>query len=247
MKGFDRMLRKFLLLVSLLGISFLFAYSFADVSNSPERILLFDSKIIANKDESIDVTEIISVYANHDKIVHGIVRDLQKKVIDSSGASHLVNYTVKDVLINGAKSAYTVRDDNNIFTINIGDVNATIPSGIYSYTIKYHADHAINMVKNQHELNWNVTGNNWDFLIATVQADISLPVAANVSGFTAATGKAGEKRTNFTATQPVKNQIVFTSTQPLMQKEGLIIDVTWTESSTQLKDGTLIKSLLNNK
>lgn len=220
------MLRNYWLLFSIFVCALFSPLLFAQSFQS-ERILNFESNIVINKDASIDVTEIISVYANQQQIIHGIVRKLPVHYTDSDGISHTSNYQLKQVLLNNEPSAYHVEQSYKQLMIYIGNANITLSPGIYVYTIQYHAHNAINFLKEMDEFYWNITGNNWDFPIIKVTTDIHLPSEAKILRYAGYTGVTGAKIKNFYVRQPSDNQITYITTQPLSPGEGLTIAIAW--------------------
>lgn len=198
-----------------------------------EKILIFNSSIIVNKDASIDVTETISAYANQEQIQHGIVRRLPINYRDSYGMSHHTNYILKNVAVNGALSRYHTSNTNNQFAIYIGDKNINLAPGLYVYTVQYHVNDAINFLKETDELYWNITGNAWTFPIFKTDVDITLPDEAKISQYAGYTGKTGEKQRGFNVQQTAPNKITYSTTQPLVPGEGLTIAVAWQKGVIQ--------------
>ncbi|TAK77537.1 MAG: DUF2207 domain-containing protein [Gammaproteobacteria bacterium] len=189
-----------------------------------EKILNFDSTIVVNKDASIDITEIISVYAAQIKIIHGIVRRLPTRN---------THYQLQQVLFNNTPSAYHTEHSYSQLAIYIGNADVVLPPGIYVYTISYHVNHAINFLQDTDELYWNITGNEWDFPILKASVDIQLPEGAKILNYAAYTGATGEKGQNFYARAAANNEISFTTTAPLMPGEGLTIAVAWPKGVIQ--------------
>jgi hypothetical protein len=214
------------MLRNLLLILFCLFFS-ATAAAQLEKILHFDSHIIVNKDASIDVTENILVHTNEDKILHGIVRRLPMRFKDSDGTYHHSTYQIRQILMNNEHSAYHVERFHNTYAIYIGSLDVMLKAGNYQYTIQYHVAEGVNFLKDADELYWNITGNEWDFPILSLQALIQLPDGASILHAAGYTGPPGEKGQAFTVTQPATNQISFGTTQPLLPGEGLIAAVSW--------------------
>lgn len=219
-----------IILFIILSLSFI-APAWSDTYNQ-ERIIYFGSNIQINQDASIDITETIKVYANDIQIRHGIVRRLPTKYKDSYGISRNTRYKVLQILIDGKKTPYHTKQANNQYAIYIGNKDTLLTPGIYSYTIKYHINKAINFLGDGDELYWNITGNNWDFPIMRAQANIQLPEGANILHFAGYTGRKGEQGQYFAVTA-VDNQLSFTTTQALSPGEGLTIAVAWPKGFVQ--------------
>lgn len=214
-----------LLCVCALILLLLFTSARAQYQN--EQIYNFTSNIVVNLDASIDVTENISVYANQNRIVHGIVRHLPTRYVDSYGIAHHTQYRIQRILMNNADSTYHLQHDMGQLSIYIGDRDTLLAPGDYTYTIQYHVNNAINFLRDADELYWNVTGNNWDFPIERAQANIQLPDSAVIENGYGYTGVLGSKGQDYVTSKSDANQITFTTTRPLQPGEGLTIAADW--------------------
>ncbi len=200
---------------------------------SDEKILYFSTDITVNTDSSIDVTENISVNANQDKIVHGIVRKLPTSYADSYNVWHHTAYKINKILLNNQASDYHTQYANNQFEIFIGSRNVNLTPGIYTYTIEYHVNDAINFLKDADELYWNITGNDWTFPISKVDATIHLPAGADINHYFGYTGYKGEKGKDYIAREEAKNEISFSTTTQLQTGQGLTVAVAWPKGIVQ--------------
>lgn len=206
----------------------IFFFSWVAIAHAGnEKILDFVSNITVNKDASLDVIEVITVKTNEDKILHGIVRRLPTRYKDSYGISHHTKYFIKDILMNNLHSAYHAERYRSHYNIYIGKIDEMLPAGVYTYTIHYRVNQAINFLKETDELYWNVTGNDWDFPILKAQANITLPEGSKILQYSAYTGKQGDKEKNYSVKQPNDRQIIFDLTQPLPTDQGLTVAVAW--------------------
>lgn len=188
-----------------------------------EKILDFVSVISVNPDASIDVTENIVVFANSDKIIHGIIRWLPMSYVDSYGISRHVRYQVQQVLMNNQTSNYQTSIGDNQLLIYTGDKNTILTPGNYTYTIKYHVNNAVNFLRDGDEIYWNITGNGWKFNIEKAQATVELPPSAVISHYAAYTGAKSERGKDYSVSQPAANNITFATTRPLAPGEGFTI------------------------
>lgn len=198
-----------------------------------EQILGFHSIIAVNVDASIDITETISVYANREKIIHGIVRRLPIESIDSNGITHITRYQIRKVLLNGQPTEYHIKNRASQLAIYIGSSDVVLKPDIYDYTISYHVNNAINFFSHFDELYWNITGNEWEFPILKVQADINLPEGTNLLSYAAYTGAKGDKGTDFTALQSAAHLLSFITTRALQSGEGLTVAISWPKGIIQ--------------
>ncbi len=218
------MLRRFISLF----IPLLFTLAFANSSIAEsERITNFQSDITVNQDASIDVKETISVYANQNRIVHGIVRRLPTRYIDSYGIARYTNYDIGEILLNGKNSDFHLDRKDNQRVIYIGERDITLSPGIYNYTINYHVNNAVNFLRDGDEIYWNITGNSWDFPIDKAEVNITLPKAADISNYAGYTGPKGAKEKDYTVDKLAQNQIQFTTTKILLPNEGFTVAAAW--------------------
>ncbi|VVC75018.1 hypothetical protein AQUSIP_02930 [Aquicella siphonis] len=230
-------MKKILFWISLTGMLALALGNNARADLASEKIYDFVSHVLVNPDASIDITEFISVYANRNRIVHGIVRRLPTRYTDSYGITRHTQYNIQEILKNKNPSVYHVQKSNNELDIYIGERNTILPSGDYVYTIRYHVNNAVNFLRDGDEIYWNITGNGWDFTIDRAQAVIQLPAQAKISHYAAYTGAKGEKGQNFTVSQTADNEITFTTTKPLLPGEGFTVAAAWQKGIVQQPQG----------
>lgn len=152
----------------------------ASVSTS-ERIKDFNSTIVVNIDNSIDVTERI-MYTTGSQPRHGIYRDIYPyssdgrkvpisvvSVVDGSGKKHQYSELTGDA-VSG--------DGGGYYRIKIGDPDRTFV-GTETYVIKYHVARAVAQLESVDEIYWNVTGNGWNMPIEHSEATVILPAGAD--------------------------------------------------------------------
>jgi hypothetical protein len=192
----------------------------------PEQVFRFISDITVNKDASLDVTETITVHANQTQIKNGLVRWLptQEK---SNGYFSALRYQLYDILMDNKKLPFSIKHENKRFIIYIGDPKKLLAPGDYTYTIQYHVSNAIDFLKNEDQLYWNITGNDWNFPIQSAVANITLPDDAPITHYMGYTGSAQNKYPFLKVTLPQKNKISFMTTQPLIIHRGLTVSIAW--------------------
>ena len=195
-----------------------------DDPGGPERILGFDSKIQVETDGSAEVVETITVVARGDQIRRGIFRDIIVAV-DSGFGRSTASLDVEGVRRDGADEPYSVERDGDTRRIRIGSGDVFLESGVHVYEIRYRFSDAVGFFPDYDELDWNVTGPNWDFPIERVEATVTLPAGATVLQSRAYTGSFGSRDENATTTQPASGTIVFATTEPLAPREGLTVAV----------------------
>lgn len=196
-------------------------------AQSVESIRSFNETIIVNKDASIDVKEAITVFANQDKIIHGIVRFLPIRYTDSYGIAHYTNYQILKVMKDGLVTSYHTSNTAKQMGVYIGNKDIILSPGEYTYELQYRVPSAINFLKDGDELYWNITGNEWAFAIETAQVTIILPQGAAISYYAGYTGIHGAKGKDFEVEQVAANEIQFKTTKPLMPGEGFSVATAW--------------------
>lgn len=192
-----------------------------------ERIISFDSDLTLNEDASMMVIENIKVYANGNKIKRGIYRDFPTKYKDDYGNNIKIRFDVIEVLRDGNPESFHTEKLSNGIRVYFGRSDYFLPTGEYTYTIKYITDRQIGYFDKYDELYWNVTGNGWDFLIEKAAATVNLPEAVSrddlkLFGYT---GFIGFKGNDYKAEIINSRKIFFKSTSMLNPKEGLTIVV----------------------
>lgn len=211
---------------SLIGFLLLFfCVSISYAQNTQERIISFESYILVNANASIDVTEKITIYANQEKFKRGLVRRLP---VDKGA-----RYDITNILNQDNASPYHVKFENQYMSIYIGDADTYISPGVYTYTIQYHVDDAVLFLNDIDEIYWNVTGNDWDFVIEKATATITLPNTISISQYAAYTGLRGQQGTNFAVEQLSNHQMYFQTTRALYPQEGFTVAAGWPKGMMQ--------------
>jgi uncharacterized membrane protein len=135
-----------------------------------EAIISFNSAIVVNIDNSIDVTETI-VYDTGSEYHHGIYRDIY--TFSSQGRKMKIeNIKVTDE--NGNPYQLKIYRWKDNIRIIIGDPQKTF-NGQKTYVIKYRATKAVAQFKDFDEIYWNVTGNGWNMPIYKAETSLVLP------------------------------------------------------------------------
>ncbi len=200
-------------------------YSFA---YAQERITNFESQITVNVDGSMSVQETISVYGAGQNIKHGIMREFPTKYSQSAFAVYHVDFEVVNILQDGKKAEYLVRDVANGKKIFIGAKDRLLSLGNHTYQITYTTNRQLGFFKDHDELYWNVTGNGWRFPIEKATAKVILPsnIPKNSITTVAYTGYQGERSNNYR--KAIEDNIVFFyTTAPLLPQQGLTIAIAW--------------------
>lgn len=199
-------------------------------TGAEEKILSFHSDITVHPDASLTVTETIRVRAENDKIKRGIYRDFPTRYRGKFGLTRLVGFKVLQIMRDGKPEPYHFEAVQNGKRIYIGQENYILTPGEYTYMLVYKTDHQLGFFTDFDELYWNVTGNNWEFVIEKASATVHLPGDAgkNIISTAGYTGIKGEKGKNFRKEMDAyKGTISFFTTKPLSVYEGLTIALSW--------------------
>ena len=192
--------------------------------NSPqdyysENIKNFEADITVEKSGSLSIKESI-LYDFGENLKHGIYRDIP-----------LNNIEIKVVKVsdefNNPYPFEVFREGKNI-RIKIGDP-AKLVKGERTYNIFYDVQGGIRFFKDQDELYWNVTGNNWEVPIENSKTIIHLPqkISENDLKFACFTGVYGSEESQCQWQGDGEGSIIFESSRNLSSKEGLTIVLGW--------------------
>lgn len=211
-----------LLFVTITAVSFFpFVLNAQNEGNNfvEEAVISFESEIVINIDNSIDVSELVK-YNTGGAERHGIYRDIHPY---SSTGNKMKIENVSVVDENGNAYTYSISNSNENIRIKIGDPDITF-NGEKVYVIRYHATRAISQLKEVDEIYWNVTGNDWGMPIYEVMATVRLPdgiqmiQSACYYGLKGSTNKCDHISTT-------NDQYLFTSPRALDPYEGMTVAV----------------------
>ena len=192
-----------------------------------EKILDFNSEITIHPDASMTVSETIRVICARDQIKRGIIREFPTTYKDHYGNRIKVGFEVIDVLRDGRKEAYHIKDASNGEKVYIGRKNVQLKPGTYTYTITYRTNRQLGYFEDFDELYWNVTGNGWSFAIDHASAVVKLPAGAEVLETAGYTGAYGSTKKDFVADFDADGNVTFETTGGLKRNEGLTIAIAW--------------------
>lgn len=131
----------------------------------------YNVDIIVNENNSLDITENISVYFNKEK--HGIVRIIPYKneISRLNGTNSQVLGQISNIEIN---DNYTQKKENKSLYLYIGSKEKT-KIGSQNYKIKYTYNLGKDVSNDYDELYFNIIGTNWDTVIGNVTFSITMP------------------------------------------------------------------------
>jgi len=200
-----------------------------------ERIIAFKSDIQVYQDGSMTVRETITVQSAGISIRHGLYRDFPTTYRDRLGNSYTVNFKVRSVSRDGVEEPYHTKILSSGVRVYMGRSGVVLPSGRYTYVLTYETNRQLGFFRDFDELYWNVTGNDWAFPIEEAIAQVRLPEGASrkVMRMNGYTGYQGSREKNFSASQDEFGRLIFTTTQPLLSRQGLTIAVSWPKGYVQ--------------
>jgi uncharacterized membrane protein YgcG len=188
-----------------------------------EYIDSFTADIDVRKDGTFTVSERIDYRFSEDR--HGIIREiplLHPERSESLLKERIIDIELKSVTLDGNSVPYAVESTSDMFVVRVGDSDTTL-RGPHLYTIEYEVKGGVSYPKGQGtELYWNITGNEWDVPIRSVEAtlrtgdSIFLPVRSCYRGTLGSTSGSCQ------VTQDASGNISF-RTAELMQQEGMTI------------------------
>lgn len=185
-----------------------------------EKINSFVVDLFAHQDGTLNVDEEIQ-YDFGNQQHHGIYRDIP--IIKKIGNKYQVFDISVDVYEyqDQKPQQYTTNLSQDTQEIKIGNPNLTI-SGLHTYSLLYNVKNAPFTLTDHDEINWNVTGNDWQVPIATASATLGNDFSARDIGVKCFTGPFGSEQSNCVITTTPKEIHVWT-TQPLASGEGLTV------------------------
>ncbi|MBZ0218131.1 MAG: DUF2207 domain-containing protein, partial [Fimbriimonadaceae bacterium] len=192
-----------------------------------EEILLYESDIVVDAAGYLIVEETIRVRAEGYQIRRGIYRDFPRRIPIADGLWRYVGFKLLEVRRDGNSEPYHTENVGDFIRIYIGDANVYIPTGEYTYAIRYRTSRQLRFFQNFDELFWNVTGNFWSFPIRMAVAHITLPEGAQILRRAAYTGSYGARGSAYEVVTENANTITLGTTEPLRQGEGLTVAVAW--------------------
>jgi uncharacterized membrane protein len=204
----------FLLPILLLTINF-FVFP---VKADSEQINSFNSTIVAHRDGTMSVSEIIN-YDFSGNSRHGIFRDIPTKS-RVGDLERTIQITVTNLKKDGLAEEFSVSSDSSKITIKIGDPNKII-NGTHLYEIDYTVANGIGSNFSDHdEIFWNATGNDWTVPINSAKLDLSDDFGVIPTKADCFTGPTGSTEKNCSTMQN-ENSFLITATSLLNSGSGL--------------------------
>lgn len=207
----------------LLGLVLALAPSLGSGAFAAEVIHRFDSTVQVAKDGTLTVTETIRVRAEGSEIKRGIHRDFPLTFKDAAGGLHEVTFDLLDVTRDGKAEPHFTKREHGILQIYAGDKDVLIPHGDHTYVFRYRTGRQIRWFDGKPELNWNVTGNFWNFPILAASYRLEPVGGQRPLRWTAFTGRLGARGTAWRGNIDNTGVLTVASTGPLASGEGLTV------------------------
>jgi len=193
-------------------------------SFAAEVIHSFESTVALAKDGELTVSERIRVRAEGNAIKRGIFRDFPLTFTDAQGKLREVSFKLIDVTRDGKPEPhFTERKSGGVIRIYAGDKDVTLARGDYTYVIRYRTARQVRWFDGKPELNWNVTGNFWNFPILAASYRLELADRLRPTRWTAYTGPRGARGTDWRGAIDADGALVVSTTRPLRASEGLTV------------------------
>ncbi|HVZ51943.1 MAG TPA: DUF2207 domain-containing protein, partial [Pseudolabrys sp.] len=208
----------------LLPFLFVIALIASAQSFAAEIIHSFDSTVELAKDGELTVTERLRVRAEGYEIKRGIYRDFPLTFTDASGRLREVSFKLLDVTRDGRPEPhFTEHRKNGILRIYAGEKDVIIPRGDHTYVFRYRTGRQVRWFDGKPELNWNVTGNFWNFPISVATYRLELIDGLRPTRWTAFTGPRGARGTDWRGAIEANGVLTVMTTRPLRAGEGLTV------------------------
>jgi uncharacterized membrane protein YgcG len=195
-------------------------------SSGSEEIIWFHSNIELFENGDILVTESIRVRALGREIRRGIYRTIPTYYRDRFRNRIKMDFEVLGLLRNGLKEPFFIEKKSGNIIINFGDDTFLSP-GEHTYALTYKMNRVVGFFDDFDEFYWNVTGNEWSFLIREASADITFPNGFEILHVACYTGMMGDTETRCNAYNRPDGSLHFMTKDALSPGRGLTIAAGW--------------------
>jgi hypothetical protein len=192
-------------------------------ASAAEVIHSFDSTVEVAKDGTLTVIETINVRAEGNAIRHGIYRDFPLIFLDKDARRHEVTFDILGVSRDGSPETYHTEYGHNAIRIYAGSKDSFVSRGDHVYVLRYSTGRQIRWFDGKPELNWNVTGNFWNFPITHATYHLHLADGARPLRWTAYTGRRGATGTDWRGDIDSAGVLTVETTRRLAPGEGLTV------------------------
>jgi hypothetical protein len=188
-----------------------------------ERITDFISEVEIRPDSRLDVTETITFRVTGTQIRHGINRDFPTDYRGLRGSRSTTGFDLEDVRLDGESVAAQLSRLKNGVRIRIGDPDRLVPPGIHTYTIHYLTWWQLSFRSNEDSLDWNVTGNGWDWPIDRAELRLHGPEGLVWNSVRLFTGARGSRAEDARIIREAPGFLDVVTTRPLSFYEGMTV------------------------
>jgi hypothetical protein len=188
-----------------------------------EVIQTFDSEARLARDGDLTVTETLRVQAEGRDIRHGIYRDFPLTFKDAGGVLREVDFKLLGVQRDGKDESYSTTRQHGILRIYAGNKDTNVSYGEHTYVFRYRTGRQVRWFEGKPELNWNVTGNFWNFPILAATYRLQFVAGGAPVRWTAFTGRVGERGTDWRGGLGALGTLTVESTRRLAPGEGLTV------------------------
>ncbi len=168
----------------------------------------------------ISIEETIVVLANGKRLKYGLTRSLPQYTVSRDGKRHPLSINLSSVTINDQEIPYRLKTQGNR-TFIIPATTYQLAPGVYTYKFKYVVNRHIWEYDDFNEFYWDVTGSNWNLVVARSGAMVTLPGQSKPLGQVAFTGRRGSLKNEAAIITADNNALGFISKTPLFIGEGL--------------------------
>jgi hypothetical protein len=188
-----------------------------------EVIETFDSEVRLAKDGEMSVTETLRVQAEGREIRHGIYRDFPLTFKDAGGVLREVDFKLLGVERDGKPEAYSTTRQHGIIRIYAGNKDTNVSRGEHTYVFRYRTGRQVRWFDGRPELNWNVTGNFWNFPILAATYRLQIVAGGAPVRWSAYTGRVGARGTEWRGSVGALGTLTVETTRRLVPGEGLTV------------------------
>ena len=171
----------------------------------------------------MSVTETLRVQAEGRDIRHGIYRDFPLTFKDAGGVLREVDFKLLGVERDGKAETYSTTRQHGILRIYAGNKDTNVSYGEHTYVFRYRTGRQVRWFDGKPELNWNVTGNFWNFPILAATYRLQFVAGGAPVRWTAFTGRVGARGTDWRGSLGALGTLTVETTRRLAPGEGLTV------------------------
>jgi hypothetical protein len=188
-----------------------------------ERITDFASDVAIQPDGRLDVTETITFQVLGTQIRHGINRDFPTDYQGRWGSHSTTGFALQEVSFDGDPVPTQQSRLPNGVRVRIGDPDRLVPTGVHTYTIHYLTWWQIHFGPDADGLDWNVTGNDWEWPIDRAELRLGGLEGLVWSDVRTFTGRHGSHAEDARVIAQVPGLLDVVTRGPLSLHEGLTV------------------------